>query len=132
MRARFKLYNWVIKQAIKGKLVSSLKVPSLNTVEATLTKKLRYAVMRTFILDKNLEPLDPCHRTRARELLKKGRAKVFKRYPFTIVLQDRGLESSVTHCHRIKIDPGSKATGIAVVQERTSRVTNALEIFHRG
>ncbi len=88
--------------------------------------------MRTFVLDKNLEPLDPCHRARARELLKKGRAKVFKRYPFTIVLQDRVRENSVTHCHRIKIDPGSKATGIAVVQEQTGRVTNALEISHRG
>jgi hypothetical protein len=88
--------------------------------------------MRTFVLDKNLKPLDPCHQARARELLKKGRAKVFKRYPFTIVLQDRVLENSVTHCHRIKIDPGSKATGIAVVQEQTGRVTNALEISHRG
>jgi hypothetical protein len=98
----------VIKQAIKGKLVSSLKVPSLNTVEATLSKKLRDAVMRTFVLDKNLEPFDPCHRARARELLKKGRAKVFKRYPFTIVLQDRVRENSVTHCHRIKIDQAAK------------------------
>jgi 5-methylcytosine-specific restriction endonuclease McrA len=88
--------------------------------------------MRTFVLDKNLKPLDPCHPARARELLKKGRAKVFKRYPFTIVLQDRILEDSVTHCHRIKIDPGSKTTGIAVVQEQTGRVTNALEIAHRG
>ncbi|MEG4629925.1 RNA-guided endonuclease IscB [Microcoleus sp. AR_TQ3_B6] len=88
--------------------------------------------MRTFVLDKNLKPLDPCHQARARELLKKGRAKVFKRYPFTIVLQDRVRENSVTHCHRIKIDPGSKATGIAVVQEQTGRVTNALEISHRG
>ena len=88
--------------------------------------------MRTFVLDKNLKPLDPCHQARARELLKKGRAKVFKRYPFTIVLQDRVRENSVTHCHRIKIDPGSKATGITVVQEQTGRVTNALEISHRG
>jgi len=132
MRASFKLYNWMIKQAIKGKLVSSLKVPSLNTVEATLTKKLRDAVMRTFVLDKNLKPLDPCHRARARELLNKGRAKVFKRYPFTIVLQDRTVEESTTHPHRIKIDPGSKTTGVAVVQEQTGRVTNALEISHRG
>lgn len=88
--------------------------------------------MRTFVLDKNLKPLDPCHPARARELLRKGRAKIFKRYPFTIVLQDRVLENSVTHSHRIKIDPGSKTTGIAVVQEQTGRVTNALEITHRG
>ncbi len=88
--------------------------------------------MRVFVLDKHLNPLDPCHRARARELLQKGRAKVFKCYPFTIVLQDRSAEDSVTHAHRIKIDPGSKVTGIAVVQEETGRVTNALEIFHRG
>ncbi len=88
--------------------------------------------MRVFVLDKNLQPLDPCHPARARELLNKGRARVFKRYPFTIVLQDRTLEESVTHPHRIKIDPGSKTTGIAVVQEETGRVTTALEVSHRG
>ncbi|HAG81128.1 MAG TPA: HNH endonuclease [Cyanobacteria bacterium UBA12227] len=88
--------------------------------------------MRVFVLDKNLQPLDPCHPARARELLQKGRAKVYRRYPFTIVLQDRVIEDSVTHSHRIKIDPGSKATGFAVVQEKTGRVTNALEVSHRG
>lgn len=88
--------------------------------------------MRVFVLDKNLKPLDHCHRARARELLNIGRAKVFKRYPFTIVLQDRTVEDSVIHPHRIKIDPGSKTSGIAVVQEETGRVTTALEISHRG
>lgn len=88
--------------------------------------------MRVFVLDKNLKSLDPCHPARARELLKKGRAKVFKQYPLTIVLQDRTLEESVTHPHRIKIDPGSKTTGIAVIQEDSGRVTNAIEVSHRG
>ncbi|AUB43283.1 5-methylcytosine-specific restriction endonuclease McrA (plasmid) [Nostoc flagelliforme CCNUN1] len=88
--------------------------------------------MRVFVLDKNLKALDPCHPGRARELLNKRRAKVFLRYPFTIVLQDRTIEESVTHAHRIKIDPGSKITGIAVVQEQTGRVINALLITHRG
>lgn len=64
--------------------------------------------------------------------MKKGRAKVFKCYPFTIVLPDRIIEESTTHSHRIKIDPGSKTSGIAVIQEETGRVTNALEISHRG
>lgn len=88
--------------------------------------------MRVFVLDKNLNPLDPCHPARARELLQKGRAKVFKRYPFTIILQDRTVEESTVHPHRIKIDPGSKTTGIAVIQDESGRVTNALEISHRG
>jgi 5-methylcytosine-specific restriction endonuclease McrA len=51
---------------------------------------------------------------------------------FTIVLPDRTIDKSVTHPHRIKIDPGSKVTGFAVVQEETGRVTNALEVSHRG
>jgi len=88
--------------------------------------------MRVFVLDKNLKSLDPCHPARARELLQKGKAKVYRRYPLTIVLQHRTIEESVTHPHRIKIDPGSKITGIAVVQEETGRVTNALLISHRG
>jgi len=88
--------------------------------------------MRVFVLDRNLSPLDPSHPARARELLQKRRAKVYRRYPFTIVLQDRTVEDSATHPHRIKIDPGSKTTGIAIVQEETGRVTNAFEISHRG
>ncbi|AOY84230.1 MAG: HNH endonuclease [Moorea sp. SIO1G6] len=88
--------------------------------------------MRVFVLDKDKQPLEPCHPARARELLKKRRAKVFKRYPFTIILLDRTVNNSVTHPYRIKIDPGSKTTGIAIVQESTGRVTNALEIYHRG
>lgn len=88
--------------------------------------------MRVFVLDKNLQPLDPCHPARARELLRKGRTKVFKRFPFTIVLQDRIVKDSVIHPHRIKVDPGSKTTGFAVLQEGTGRVTSALEVSHRG
>ncbi|NEQ66060.1 MAG: HNH endonuclease [Symploca sp. SIO2D2] len=88
--------------------------------------------MRVFVLDKNHYPLDPCHPARARELLHSRRAKVYRRYPFTIVLQDRTVEESTTHSHRIKIDPGSKVTGFAVVQEETGRITNALEVSHRG
>ncbi len=64
--------------------------------------------MRTFVLDKNLKHLDFYHRARGRELIKKGQARVFKRYPFTIVLQDKSMEYSVTHPYRTKIDPGAK------------------------
>ncbi|MBD2255136.1 RNA-guided endonuclease IscB [Nostoc parmelioides] len=88
--------------------------------------------MRVFVLDKNLQPLDPCHPARARELIKKRRAKVYRRYPFTIVMQDRVEENSTTHPHRLKIDPGSKITGISIVQEYTGRVVGAFEIHHRG
>jgi len=88
--------------------------------------------MYVFVVDKKLKPLDPCHPARARELLKKGRAKIYRRYPFTIVLQSRTVEESVIHFHRLKIDPGSKTSGMAVVSEETGRVVFAAEITHRG
>ena len=85
-----------------------------------------------FVLDCQKQPLDPCHEARARKLLKKGRAAVYRTYPFTIILKDRTAAQSVTHDHRLKIDPGSKITGIAIVQEQTERVVFAAELSHRG
>jgi 5-methylcytosine-specific restriction endonuclease McrA len=84
-----------------------------------------------FVLSSDQQPLDPCHPARARKLLTSGRAAVFRRYPFTIVLRDRTAAESVTHAHRVKLDPGSKTTGIAVVAEATGRVVWAGELTHQ-
>ena len=84
------------------------------------------------VLDSNRVPLDPCHPARARKLLKAGQASVFRRYPFTIIMKTRVIAESTTHVHRVKVDPGSKTTGIAVVQEGTGRVVWAAELTHRG
>jgi len=83
-----------------------------------------------FVLDKNKQPLDPTHPAKARKLLKAGRAKVFRRYPFTIIMQDLEVENCVTHKIRVKIDPGSKTTGLAILQE--NRVLWGAELTHRG
>ena len=88
--------------------------------------------MQVFVLDPDRKPLDPCSPARARILLAKGRAAVFRRYPFTIILKDRKAEDSVVHEHRVKVDPGSRTTGIAVVQEGTGKVVAAVEVSHRG
>ena len=92
--------------------------------------------MQVFVLDKKKKPLMPCHPARARELLREGRAVVHKCTPFTIRLKDRiGGETQPV---RIKIDPGSKTTGIVVVREegrdgeKTVHVLHAAEIHHRG
>ncbi len=86
--------------------------------------------MRVFVLDKNKKPLDPCHPARARKLLCSGQARVFRRYPFTIIMLQLEGENCVTHPHRLKIDPGAKTTGIAILQG--SRVVWAAELTHRG
>jgi 5-methylcytosine-specific restriction endonuclease McrA len=89
-------------------------------------------MQRVFVLSNDRKPLDPCHPARARRLLKAGQAAVFRRYPFTIILKDRAAANSITHPHRVKIDPGSKITGLAIVQEETSRAVWAGELRHRG
>ena len=44
---------------------------------------------RVFVVDKQKQPLMPCHPARARELLKAGQAAVYRRVPFTIILTER-------------------------------------------
>ncbi len=86
--------------------------------------------MRVFVLDKNRKPLDPCHPAKARKLLKSGRAKVVRRYPFTIIIKDLEVENCSTHDHQLKIDPGAKTTGLAITQG--NRVVWGAELTHRG
>lgn len=87
---------------------------------------------RVLVLDTNRQPLDPCPPARARKLLAKGRASVYRRYPFTIVLHDRMIEGSTVHPHRFKLDPGSRTTGMALVAEHTNELVFAAEVEHRG
>ncbi|MDR5898430.1 RNA-guided endonuclease IscB [Halomonas vilamensis] len=82
--------------------------------------------MAVFVLDKQKRPLMPCSEKRARLLLQRGRAVVHKRYPFTIRLKDR--VGGDTQPLRLKLDPGSKTTGLAVARE-TNDGQNVLCLF---
>ena len=66
-----------------------------------------------FVLDKKKRPLMPCRPARARRLLRAGRARVAGLHPFTIRLVDRTRGESEVQPVLVKIDPGSKETGIA-------------------
>jgi len=72
-------------------------------------------MQQVFVLSSDRQPLDPTHPARARKLLRAGKAAIFLCQPFTIILKDRTAAESVTHAHTLKIDPGSKTTGLAVV-----------------
>lgn len=89
-------------------------------------------MQRSLVLDRNKKPLMSCHPARARELLKKGKAAVFKLYPFTIILKNR--ENGCTQEVELKIDPGSKTTGLALVAncKRGKKVIWAGNLEHRG
>lgn len=86
---------------------------------------------QVFVLDTERRMLDPIHPGYARWLLTQGKAAVFKRFPFTIILKTAKSETHVTPL-RLKIDPGSKTTGLAIVNDASGMVVWAAELTHRG
>lgn len=100
--------------------------------------------MSVFVLDKRGKPLMPCSEKRARQFLERGRARIHRVVPFVIRLVDVKAEDVEITPLRIKIDPGSRKTGMALVDddetvneatgeiERTATVEKLAEIEHRG
>jgi 5-methylcytosine-specific restriction endonuclease McrA len=94
--------------------------------------------MSVFVLDQRKQPLMPCSERRARLLLSRKRAVVHRVWPFTIRLKDRSREASQVQPVALKLDPGSKTTGMALVRVEDTQqgeVHHALhlaELTHRG
>lgn len=86
---------------------------------------------KIFVLDTEKRPLDPIHSAQARQLLRNKKAAVYRRFPFTIILKKSHTDVTVQPL-RLKIDPGAKFTGIALVNETTGEVVFAAELKHRG
>ncbi len=82
-----------------------------------------------FVLDTNKQPLSPCTPGMARSLLKAEKAAVFRQYPFTIILKKKVKPKEIKSC-QLKLDPGSKTTGIAILQD--TRLIWAAELTHKG
>ncbi|MBE2925129.1 HNH endonuclease, partial [Anoxybacillus flavithermus] len=82
-----------------------------------------------FVLDTNKRPLAPCHEAVARKLLKQGKAAIYKRYPFTIILKEIVDNFRPKTPYRLKIDYGSKHTGLAIV--RGEEVLWLAQLDHR-
>lgn len=100
--------------------------------------------MAVFVVDRRQVPLMPCSEKRARLLLAQGRARVHRMIPFTIRLIDREVVQSTLQPLELKIDPGSKTSGLALVRNSntvnaetgevmtTAHVLNLFELIHRG
>jgi 5-methylcytosine-specific restriction endonuclease McrA len=84
-----------------------------------------------FVLDTTRNPLNPVHPGEARRLLSLGKAAVFKRFPFTIILKIEIAHPQVEEL-RLKLDPGSRTTGIAIVNDVSGQVVFSAELSHRG
>jgi 5-methylcytosine-specific restriction endonuclease McrA len=86
----------------------------------------------------------PCEERRATKLLDSGRARVHHLIPFVIRIIDLHVESCAFQPLELKLDPGSKVTGLAVVRlseqvdSETGEVLKSVhilslsEIMHRG
>lgn len=83
-----------------------------------------------FVLNRSKKPLDMISHAKARILLKNRLAVVHKIYPFTIRLKDNSCVGR-DKAYTVKLDPGSRHTGIAIVDNKDSVVMLA-EIEHRG
>jgi 5-methylcytosine-specific restriction endonuclease McrA len=86
---------------------------------------------QVFVVDTKKQPLNPVHPGRARLLLTQGKAAVLRRYPFTLILKN-AVESPQVEPLRVKLDPGSKGTGLAIVNDASGEVVFAAELTHRG
>jgi 5-methylcytosine-specific restriction endonuclease McrA len=86
----------------------------------------------------------PCSGKRARLLLSRGRAVIHRLVPFTIRLKDRFLEDCELQDLSLKLDPGSKTTGLAISRDtkttdpttgevlKTTIAVLLLELVHHG
>ncbi|AFY61962.1 RNA-guided endonuclease IscB [Synechococcus sp. PCC 6312] len=82
-----------------------------------------------FVLDTQKRPLDPVHPGKARHLLNQGKAAVYRRFPFTLILKEAHPDVPVQDLE-LKLDPGSKVTGIAIKQG--NKIIFGAELQHRG
>ncbi len=89
-----------------------------------MIKKPNYVL----VVDANKKPLTPCKPSVAKKLLKAGKAAVYRRFPFTIILKKECVPNKQKL--ELKIDPGSQTTGLSLV------LNDALiwcgELNHRG
>lgn len=82
-----------------------------------------------FVIDSDRQPCNPIHPAQARLLLSQKKAAVLRCYPFTILLKEK-VENVEIKPLTIKIDPGSKVTGLALVSEEN--VIWGAELTHRS
>lgn len=86
--------------------------------------------MLVCVLNKDNSPLHPCQPARARKLLKQKKAYVVRRFPMVIRLKHQIDASQNQYDYDVRIDPGSKTTGVAIVKNQKEIVCLG-EIIHK-
>ncbi|AUB38336.1 5-methylcytosine-specific restriction endonuclease McrA [Nostoc flagelliforme CCNUN1] len=86
---------------------------------------------KVLVIDQRKRPLDPVHPAQARQLLRSKKAAIYRQFPFTLILKESRTGTPVLPL-RLKIDPGAKVTGIALVNDSSALVVFVAELKHRG
>lgn len=85
------------------------------------------------VLDKRKRPLGFTTERRARKLMERRRAVMYRMFPMTIIVKDvdaRNIPDLPEY--RIKTDPGAKTDGIAVVNDKTGELMLGMQVEHRA
>ena len=88
--------------------------------------------MAIAVIDTNKQILAPTTPRRARILLREGKAAIYRRFPFTLILKHQVETAIVLPNVQLKLDPGSTQTGVALVNQATGEILFAAEIEHKG
>lgn len=71
--------------------------------------------MVVFVIDQHKNPMMPCSERRARQLLERNHAVIHNVSPFIIRLKNKSRSPGDVRPLRLKIDPGAKVTGMAIL-----------------
>src|SRR6056297_2556529 len=88
--------------------------------------------MLTFVLDSQDRPTTPIHNQEASQLVENGKAHVHRTKPFVIQLNESKKKKAIPL--KVKLYPGIKSTGIAVLKPNDAQsyeVQFMIEIRHR-
>lgn len=82
-----------------------------------------------FVVDANRVPMPMVAETHALHLLRTGQAAKLRHQPMVLILKKPSEAPTATY--QLKIDPGSRYTGFAIVDSQ-NRVVFGMELEHRG
>jgi len=128
--ASLKLYGKRLNRYKGFKPVSLTLNLIITLARQTLPVQTEVFILKVFVLDVNRKPQNPVHPAKARLLLTQRKAAVLKHFPFTIILKE--VAEGPSEVLRLKIDPGSKTTGVVVINNHTGEIVFAMELEHRG
>ena len=107
--------------------VRGLKTP-LNNLEEDLRQHRAGSNLRVsnvvYVLNLRGSPLMPTNQSRARRLLRVGKATVIKRFPFTIQL--KYVAGETTQRIRLGVDPGHVYIGFSTVSKKKELIAGTL------